>query len=81
MVQTQILTEIGRLPIPDRLTLLEDALRVIRQDLQQTTSASRQADRNRELAAAAQALLADYAAGGELTAFTALDSEDFHAPQ
>jgi hypothetical protein len=81
MIQTQILTEIGRLPIPDRLTLLEDALRVIRQDLQQTKSASRQANRNRELAAAAQALFADYAAGGELTAFTALDSEDFHAPQ
>ena len=34
MVQTQILTEIERLPIPDRLTLLEDALRVIRRDLQ-----------------------------------------------
>jgi hypothetical protein len=81
MVQTQILTEIGRLPIPERLILLEDALRVIRQDLQQTKSASRQANRNRELAAAAQALLADYVAGGELTAFTALDSEDFHAPQ
>jgi len=71
----QILAEIGKLPIPDRLTLLEDALRVIRQDLQQTKSASRQANRNRELAAAAQALLADYSAGGELITFTALDNE------
>ena len=34
MIQTQILTEIERPPIPDRLTLLEDALRVIRRDLQ-----------------------------------------------
>ena len=35
--------------------------------------------RKRQKATAAQALLSDYAAGGELTAFTALDSEDFHA--
>ncbi len=32
-----------------------------------------------ELAAAAQALLSDYAAGGELTVFTILDAEDFYA--
>ncbi len=31
------------------------------------------------IAAAAQALLADYAKDPELTAFTALDGEDFHA--
>jgi hypothetical protein len=30
-----------------------------------------------DLATAAEALLPDYKAGGELTAFTALDSEDF----
>ena len=81
MVQTQILTEIGRLPIPDRLTLLEDALRVIRHDLQQATSAARLGGRSDQLAAAARALLADYTAAGELTVFTALDGEDFHAAQ
>ncbi len=32
-----------------------------------------------ELAAAAQALLQDYIEDKELTAFTALDAEDFHA--
>ena len=32
-----------------------------------------------KLAAAAQALLADYTTDKELTAFSALDSEDFHA--
>lgn len=32
-----------------------------------------------ELAAAAQALLADYQNDTDLTAFTALDGEDFHA--
>jgi hypothetical protein len=35
-------------------------------------------ERRRQLAAAAEALLPDYAAGGELTIFTALDSEDFY---
>jgi hypothetical protein len=79
MVQTQILTEIERLPIPDRLTLLEDALRVIRRDLQQAKPASRQADRSKQLADAANSLLADYATDAELTAFTVLDGEDFHA--
>jgi hypothetical protein len=38
-----------------------------------------QTERRRQLAAAAEALLPDYAAGGELTIFTALDSEDFYA--
>jgi len=33
--------------------------------------------RRRQLTAAAEALLPDYAAGGELTIFTALDSEGF----
>jgi len=32
-----------------------------------------------ELAAAAHALMVDYSTDEELTAFTALDSEDFHA--
>lgn len=81
MVPTQILTEIGRLPIPDRLTIFEDALRLICYDLQQAKQASRRADRSSQLATAARILLADYTTGSELTAFTALDSEDFHAPQ
>jgi predicted DNA-binding protein len=35
--------------------------------------------KKQDLAAAAQALLADYQKDAELTAFTALDAEDFHA--
>jgi predicted DNA-binding ribbon-helix-helix protein len=35
--------------------------------------------KKQELAAAARALLADYQQDSELTAFTALDLEDFHA--
>lgn len=36
-------------------------------------------ERKRQLVAAAEALLPDYAEGSELTVFTALDSEDFYA--
>jgi predicted CopG family antitoxin len=35
--------------------------------------------KKRDLEAAAQALLADYQENPELTVFTALDAEDFHA--
>jgi hypothetical protein len=35
--------------------------------------------KQQELAAAAQALLADYQDDADLTAFTTLDGEDFHA--
>jgi hypothetical protein len=38
-----------------------------------------QSEKKKQLAAAAQALLRDYAPGGELAVFTALDGEDFHA--
>lgn len=72
MTQVQILEEIGRLPIPDRLTIIEDVVRLIRQDLRTAKQAQRQADQKRQLATAAQVLLADYAVGGELTVFTAL---------
>jgi hypothetical protein len=79
MTQVQILEEIRRLPIPDRLAIIEDVLRLIRQDLPQAKQAQRQTDQKRQLTTAAKALLADYAAGGELTVFTALDGEGFHA--
>ena len=79
MTQVQILDEIRRLPIPDRLAIIEDVLRLIRQDLPHAKQAQRQADKKRQLTTAAKALLADYLAGGELTVFTALDGEGFHA--
>jgi hypothetical protein len=79
MTHVEILEEFKKFPIPERLTLVEAALRLIREDLQQVERPLTQAERKRQLAAAAEALLQDYAAGGELTVFTALDSEDFYA--
>jgi hypothetical protein len=79
MAQIQVLEELRKLPTTERLTVIEAALRLIREDLQQVEQPLARTERKRQLAAAAEALLPDYAAGGELTIFTALDSEDFHA--
>lgn len=79
MTQVEILEELKRFTIPERLTIIEIALRLIREDLQQVEQPLTRAERRHQLAAAAEALLPDYAAGGELTVFTALDGEDFYA--
>lgn len=79
MTQIEILEELEKLTTTERLTIIEAALHLIREDLQQEEQPLARTERKRQLAAAAEALLPDYAAGGELTIFTALDSEDFHA--
>ncbi|MBT9160722.1 MAG: hypothetical protein AAGB97_04300 [Dehalococcoidia bacterium] len=79
MTQVQILQELKKLTLPERLTIVEVVLRLIREELQQVGQPLTRTERKRQLAAAAEALLPDYAAGGELTIFTALDREDFYA--
>ncbi|HID61684.1 MAG TPA: hypothetical protein EYP49_02890 [Anaerolineae bacterium] len=79
MTQIEILEELKRFTIPERLTIAEAALRLIREDLQQVKQPLTQAERKLQLATAAEALLPDYTASSELTVFTALDSEDFYA--
>lgn len=79
MTQVEILEELKRLTISERLTIVEAVLRLIHEDLQQVEQPLTRIERKRQLAAAAEALLPDYAAGGELTIFTALDNEDFYA--
>ena len=66
--QHQALTEIAR---HEKRSLSDVIRRMIDEQIQ--------ARQQRQLEQAAQALLADYQAGAELTAFTALDGEDFHA--
>ena len=79
MTQVEILEELKRFTISERLTVVETALRLIREDLQQMEQPLSRTERKRQLTAAAEALLPDYTANGELTIFTALDSEDFYA--
>jgi macrodomain Ter protein organizer (MatP/YcbG family) len=66
--QHKALTEIAR---REKRSLSD----VLRQMIDEQLYARQQ----RELEQAAQALLADYQADPELTAFAALDGEDFHA--
>jgi len=79
MTRLDLLKELQKLTVPERLALLEAAVHQLRADLEGTPEPKSLVGIKQEMAAAAQALHADYAAGGELTAFTDLDAEDFHA--
>jgi hypothetical protein len=79
MIQSEILAELERLTMAERLAVAEAALHLIRKDIQKAEQSPAQMDREKQLAAAAEALLTDYETDDELTAFTALDGEDFHA--
>ena len=74
-----ILEELESLTTVERLSVVEAALRLIREDLQRVEEPLAQGEKKQRLAEAAEALLPDYAAGGELTIFTTLDGEDFYA--
>ncbi len=76
MQEISMLSEIIRLPIEDRIALIESVLASVRKDLipeKPSHDNSRQ-----QMATAAEILCRDYLENRELTAFTALDSEDFH---
>ena len=77
MSKTEILEELKKLAPAERLSVIETALQQLRSDLQQTEPARE--DEKKQLALAAEALFADYAADEELRAFSVLDGEDFHA--
>jgi hypothetical protein len=76
MKRPDLLKELQKLTPSERLAVLEAALQQLRADLEGTPTPKSLAVRRQEMAAAAQALQGDYAAGGELTAFTALDGVD-----
>lgn len=79
MTHKEILEELKKLPTTERITIIEAALHIIHEDLQQIEKPLTKTEKKRQLAAAAEALLPDYSAGDELTVFTAIDHEDFHA--
>ena len=81
MTEREIIEQIKHLPPAERLAIVEATLRSIREELPQIQKPLNQAEKRRRLVAASKALLRDYTQGGDLTAFTALDSEDFHASE
>ena len=78
MTRLEMLDELKKLSLSDRLTIIESAVRLIRDDLQRDEQAPEPDTRKQQLAVAAEALLADYSSNRELTAFTVLDGEDFY---
>ncbi len=79
MSRKEILEALKRLSPAERLVVIEAALQELRGELQQTEPPLAKEDRKRQLTSAAEALFADYASDSELTAFSVLDGEDFHA--
>jgi hypothetical protein len=80
MSKKEILEALKKLTPSERLIVIEAALQELRGELQQAGSTpGGEKDRKKQLASAAEALLADYATDSELTAFSVLDGEDFHA--
>lgn len=76
MTSEEILEQLRTLPSSEQFLVLESLAHDLRQQMGNNFDRKHVHD---DLASAARALLADYQPGGELTAFTALDSEDFHA--
>jgi len=78
MTYTEMLETLKKLTLTERLALMEAALHLLREELQQRAQQPAPYERTARLAAAAKALLSDYTTETELTSFTALDSEDFY---
>lgn len=77
LIQTKMIKELNKLTNTERLTIIEASLHLIRDDIKMVKHP--QTDRKRQLSRAARALQPDYSEDGELTIFTSLDGEDFHA--
>jgi hypothetical protein len=67
MSMQEILSEINRLPLQDRLLIIEKTLEVIRAN-----------ESDQQLSAASDMMEAEYRSNKELTAFASLDLEDFY---
>jgi len=79
MTRAQVVSELKALGPEERLSVPEELSRLAKDDLRRETLRSRNQVEKARMREASRALLEDYALGGELTAFTALDGEDFHA--
>jgi hypothetical protein len=67
MGTSEIITEINKLPVSQRLTLIELTIKNIREE-----------EKKQRRTAAVEKLYDDYVNDPELTAFTSLDFEDFY---
>ena len=79
MTRAEILEQIKKLSIKERFEVIDAAIHLLRDELTQRARPLTPQDRKRLLSQAADVLLQDYETDSELTSFTALDGEDFHA--
>ncbi|MGD2092280.1 MAG: hypothetical protein PVH61_39295 [Candidatus Aminicenantes bacterium] len=68
MEAANIIKEIIKLPIIERMLIIENAMKSIREETA----------KERSLKEGAKALLSDYQTDKELTVFTSIDGEDFY---
>ena len=78
MTNIEILEQLKSLSAAERLKIVEATVHQLREDLE-GPGAQGVEEASARLARAAEALLGDYSNDRELTAFTALDGEAFHA--
>ena len=79
MIRTEILEELRKLSAKERLEVIDAVVLQLQEELRLIERPLTRSERERQLAAAAAALLPDYTEDDELTSFTALDSQDVHA--
>jgi len=79
MTHSEILEQIKKLSLNERLEVIDAAIHLLRDELTQKVRPLTPEDRKRLLSKGADVLLQDYETDRELTSFTALDGEDFHA--
>jgi hypothetical protein len=78
MTHVEILKQLKNLPVAERLSIVESTVHQLREELADSGTRP-SAVNDARLARAAEALRADYSSDKELTAFTALDGDPFHA--
>lgn len=79
MTRTEILEELRKLSAKERLEVIEAVALQLQEELRPIERPLTRSERERQLAAAAATLRRDYVEDNELTSFTTLDSQDFHA--
>jgi hypothetical protein len=79
MTHAEILEQIKKLSLKERLEVIDAAIHLLRDELTHGAQGLTPQDRKKLLSKAANALLHDYETDSELTSFSALDGEDFHA--
>jgi hypothetical protein len=79
MTKKEIREEFARLPVPERLALIEQLLKEIRECIRGNDRTMSPANLEDRLKKAAELLCKDYSNDKELTTFSILDGEDIHA--